>query len=124
MYSVGLSNLSWSYLHPWWSISYCLAHKQKIQFLQQRAKTWKKKLSFIIPDKIPLYGKGKVILYFTYPKNNVSKAAKPLFREEYFSTPVQLLSDNASITPLQAFISQNMGVCSVKHTKASMSHQN
>lgn len=63
-----------------------------------------------------------MILYFTYPKNNVFKAAKPLLHEEYFSTPMQLLSENTSITPLQAFILQSMGVCSVKDTQSLPCH--
>lgn len=90
---------------------------KKFHFFSNVLKSEKEKLSFIIPDKIPLYWKGKVILYFTYPKNDVLKAVMPLLHEEYFSTSVQLLLDNTSITPLQDFISYSMGVCSVEDTQ-------
>lgn len=74
MYFAELSNLSVIFM-PSEVLAIVSVISKKFHFFSNVLKFEKEKLSFIIPDKIPLYWKGKVILYFTYPESNVLKAS-------------------------------------------------
>lgn len=69
-----------------------------------KPKIEKEKLSFIIPDRNPLYWKGRVISYFASPKNDALKAAVLITWSIFFPHQSSYFQTEFTLPPSEFFI--------------------